>query len=106
MFADGEPHRTSPRTLALSAVGALVGIAGFLFMSALPEPSSTAGSSQDSPVFLYFFLGVLVIRSVAEPLVWWTRTYRVGERSLRVDHGVVSRHRQEVPYDRIQQVDV
>ena len=106
-FADGEPHRTSPRTLTLSAISAGLGIAGFLFFAALPEPSTSATSStSDSPVVLLLFLGILVVRSLAEPVVWWSKTYRVGERSLRLDHGVLSRHRQEIPYDRIQQVDV
>ena len=45
LSTDGEPHRTSPRTLTLSAISAGLGIAGFLFFATLPEPSTSATSS-------------------------------------------------------------
>lgn len=109
-FADGAPHRTSPRTVALSVVGVVGSLALILFLVALPTPSSstsaTSGSSSESPVVLVLGVAFLLLRSLAEPLVWWSRTYRVGEGSLRIDSGVLARHRQEVPYGRIQQVDV
>lgn len=92
--------------MALSVVGLVLGLGWLLLIAALPsQPDPTTGET-DSPVFLLVAGAFVVLRSVAELARWWSLTYVVGERSLVIDHGVLARHRRELPFDRVQQVDL
>ena len=64
-----------------------------------------AGGSSGGPLRLLSLVPVLLL--VAYRVVEWaTTSYEVAAGALRVDSGVLTRRRREVPVDRVQQVDV
>ncbi|MFZ9394547.1 MAG: PH domain-containing protein, partial [Erythrobacter sp.] len=98
----GEPRRTAPLGLLVSAIGnlrqSIVAIAAGFF--ALRDELSGLGA-----------IGAIVVAVVAINmgiawLAWLRRTYTTGPEDIRVESGIVSRAARSVPYERIQDVSL
>lgn len=62
-----------------------------------------------SPSILALAIGVLIVGSILLGIAllgWWRYTFSVQEGELRVENGVLSRHRLTLPLDRIQSVSI
>jgi putative membrane protein len=108
---DGEPRRTSPRTIVVS-LGALIPIAAFFALTSLVGRLGGGGSSSssgDSGGGFPFDLLIVLFGAVAalfQCIAWFARTYSVTGSQLVIDEGILSRHHRVIPYNRVQQVDV
>lgn len=56
-------------------------------------------------ILIFAGLG-LILAAVAALLSWWRFTYRVGEREMVIESGVLSRQRRVIPFDRVQDVAI
>jgi putative membrane protein len=89
------PMRTSPLTIALEAIGlAFFGVTIGLNMLA-------GGQAVDVPGLVIGF--VFTLQRTAG---WWFRTYTVTDTSVTLDEGIFQRRHRDVPFSRIQQVEL
>ncbi len=76
-------------------------------MSDMPDGGEGGGPGGDFPllqvgIFAVSVLGVILLALLS----WWFTRYRVGEESLEMRRGAIFRSHRQVPYDRIQAVDL
>ena len=76
-------------------------------MTDLPDGGEGSGPGGDFPllqigIFVVSVLGVILLALLS----WWFTRYRVGEESLEMRRGAIFRSHRQVPYNRIQAVDL
>lgn len=76
-------------------------------MSDMPDGGEGGGPGGDFPllqigIFVVSVLGVILLALLS----WWFTRYRVGEESLEMRRGAIFRSHRQVPYNRIQAIDL
>lgn len=75
-------------------------------LSSVPE-GGEGGAGGDFPLIQAGAVGLTVLGAIFLGLLsWWFTRYRVGEESLEMRRGALFRSHRQVPYDRIQTVDL
>lgn len=98
--AVGPPERLHPLFLLKGLGGSLRGLAGlYAFIGYL----LISGQWQTAIIAAVGFFAIGIVGVI----LYWTRfEYRVGQREIRIDSGILSRRHRSIPFDRIQDVDI
>lgn len=75
-------------------------------LSSMPD-AGEGGAAGDFPLLQIAVIGVSVLGVILLALLsWWFTRYRLGDESLEMRRGAFFRQHRQVPYDRIQAVDL
>lgn len=98
--AVGSPERLHPLFLLKGLAGSVRGLAGLYAGLGYLVISGRWGSAMIA-VLLFIVFGI-----IAAILYWRRFEYRVGEREIRIDSGILNRRHRSIPFDRIQDADI
>lgn len=98
--AVGPPERLHPLFLVKGLTGSLRGLAGLYAALGYLVISGRWGSAILAAL-------LFVIFGVVGGILYWRRfEYRVGEREIRIDSGILNRRHRSIPFERIQDADI
>ena len=99
-IAVGAPEHLHPLFLVRSFTGSLRGLGGAYAVLAYLVFSGEWRLA-------FFVAAAAVIIGVAGGILYWKHfEYRVGEKEIRIDSGLLNRRHRSIPFDRIQDVDI
>lgn len=98
--AVGSPERLHPLFLLKGLAGSVRGLAGLYAGLGYLVISGRWGSAMIA-VLLFIVFGI-----IAAVLYWRRFEYRVGEREIRIDSGILNRRHRSIPFERIQDADI
>lgn len=102
MSEEAPPNRLHPATLLVRWLRVIPQAAAGIAAAGFGAASTGRG-----------FLGILLIIVIAAVitlalvlLAWWRFTYRVGEREIVIEKGVLQRQRRVIPFDRVHDIAI
>ena len=99
-MSDGAARRLHPGTIALRFVKEAP-------QTLVAAPAAQAFSSRTGlSGALYLAAGLAILLLALKWLVWRRFSYRVGPAEIVIESGVLNRNRRNIPFDRVQDVDI
>jgi len=98
--AVGPPERLHPLFLLKGLAGSVRGLAGLYAALGYLVISGRWGSAIVAAL-------LFVVFGIVGGFLYWRRfEYRVGQREIRIDSGILNRRHRSIPFDRIQDADI